>query len=92
MTAASLQSPLLSSNSSPKNLIGLAFPWECHFGMLFQRPMDRAHSLEETLRSTGHETQQVMSFPSCSDFTVLQFILQAALEIGTIISHAYSLE
>lgn len=54
-TSALLHSQLLSSNSSPENLIGLPSPWDVTFGMRFSRPMDRADSLKRARRSTGHE-------------------------------------
>lgn len=61
-------------------------------GMLFQaRPRDRAVSLEEALGSIGHETQQVMNvFPiTFSSLSIVSHLsLQAALEIGAIVSHA----
>lgn len=56
MTSALLHSQLVSSNSSPENLICQPSPWDVTFGMQLPRPMDKAGSLKRPQRSTGLET------------------------------------
>lgn len=64
------------------------------FGIQFPRLMNRARSLEGALRGTGCETQQFLSFPPCSHFTLLSYnyFFKTALEIGAIISPTCTLE
>lgn len=67
MTSALLQSLLLSSNSSLRIWLVYLLHGNATFVRQFPRPMDRVGPLEGALRSTCHETQQILS----SDFMIL---------------------
>ena len=67
VTSAFLLSLLLSSNSSARIWLVYLLHGNATFVRQFPRPMDRVGPLEGTLRSTRHETQQILS----SDFMIL---------------------
>lgn len=83
--------PLSLSSNSSEIWLAYLIQREVTFEIFLSQPV--AVSLERVLRCRSHKTWQVMSFPPClTSFYCLAVTSSSWLAIGTIVSHACTLE